>query len=252
MGLVQITAGVLLLLFSLEGYSASQEYYSVEDIKNKKKLNLQAWPSKKSKVISHLAPQTNNIVFLNKHKVVTKGRMKSRWNKQEGSANSHFLKKRIPKNSESYKSIIKSDVIPKKKQQDDHYIKSEDPSVYSHIETRLGHAFAVQPQVKSRLSCRGLKPAKWKMNMNMGKKRMWLKIEDKKSYSLPITYSQWSRTSRKRMIVIAEKGKKRVKAKLNSSHLCRRKFSRSRYTYSINATVSHSQLLSGCCADISR
>ena len=89
------------------------------------------------------------------------------------------------------------------------------------------------------------------MRMNMRKKRMWLKTEDEGGYSLPITYSQWNRTSRKRMIVLAGKGRERVKATLYRSHLCRRKFSRSRYTYSISAIVSRSQLLSGCCADTS-
>ncbi|RTZ66872.1 MAG: hypothetical protein DSZ29_02125 [Aquificaceae bacterium] len=127
-----------------------------------------------------------------------------------------------------------------------------DQSIAINVKTKIGHAFALQPQRKSRLNCKGLKPIKWKIHMNMRKKRMWLKIENKKSYSLPITYSQWNRKSHKRMIILAGKDRKRVKATLNRSQLCRRKFSRSRYTYSIHAIVSHSQFLSGCCADITR
>ncbi len=135
-------------------------------------------------------------------------------------------------------------------QQDNRHNQAEVTSFY--LKTKIAHSFSVQPQRKSRLSCRGLKPTKWQIKMNMKNKRMWVKIEDEGSYSLPVTYSQWNRKSHKRMIVIAEKGRKHVKATLHRNQLCRRNFLRARYTYSINATISRSQFLSGCCADISR
>ena len=119
MRFVQIAVGVLLILFSIGGYSASLEYYSVVNIKNKNVLYLRAWPSNKSKIIARFNPQAKNIIFLNKRKVVAKDEwMKVLLNKQEGWVNSHFLKKQIPKaNKSSNKLEAKSEAIHKVPQQ---------------------------------------------------------------------------------------------------------------------------------------
>ena len=101
-----------------------------------------------------------------------------------------------------------------------------------------------------KLDCEGVKARKWRIKMNMKTKRMWVNLKSVRTYSIPITYSQWDNDSQRPILVIAGKNKKQVKATINRNHDCRLHLSKLRYTYSINAKVARVGLLSGCCIDI--
>ena len=164
------------------------------------------------------------------------------------------INRNLPSKKPFVTPLLEKPKFNEMERQGDRYRQPSDIPPATNIKTKLIQqpVRAVQRRARSKLSCRGLKTDKWKLRMNMVSKKVWLKLEDRGVYSLPITFSQWDRNSYKRMTVVAGKGRERIKAVLNRNHLCRRSFLKSRYTYSINATVSRSGLLSGCCADFSR
>jgi hypothetical protein len=88
--------------------------------------------------------------------------------------------------------------------------------------------------------------------VNLKAKRIRVNLKNVNAFSVPITYFRWKDDKRKQLQVIAGKGKKRVKATLDGSKVCRLDFSKHRYAYSISAKVAHTTHLSGCCSDISR
>ncbi len=264
---------ILVLMISISD-AKPIELFSVIHIKEKKTLSLRAWPSKKSKIIVDLSASTTDVKFLGKHKLVNKiNWMKVQWQDKQGWADSYFLKKQsisqnkskvkptINRNYNQHKSIqnknlelIEEPIFTDSNQQVDRYGKPMTlPADF--LKTRIGakgHAFAAQRLQGFKLGCRGPKSHKWRLKMNMKTKRMWVNLRNARTYSIPITYSSWSNDSRKRMLVIAGRGKKHVKATISRNHSCRLDYSKRRYTYSISAKVARSGRLSGCCSDISR
>ena len=266
--------GFILILMISISYAEPIELFSVIHIKEKKTLSLHAWPNKKSKIIADLSASTTDIKFLDKHRLVNKiNWMKIQWKDKQGWVDSYFLKKQsislneskvkptINRNNNQQKSIqnrnlelIEEPIFTDSNQQVDRYGKPITPSA-NFLKTRIGakgHAFAAQRLQGFKLGCRGPKSHKWRLKMNIKTKRMWVNLRNARTYSIPITYSSWSNDSRKRMLVIAGRGKKHVKATISRNHNCRLDYSKRRYTYSINAKVARSGRLSGCCSDISR
>ncbi len=99
-----------------------------------------------------------------------------------------------------------------------------------------------------KLDCQGRKAKKWRIKMNLKKNKMWVKLKNALPYSLPITFSQWNGDNPKRILIVAGKNKKHIKATINRTHTCRLDFSRLRYTYSISAKVARVGHFSGCCS----
>ncbi len=101
-----------------------------------------------------------------------------------------------------------------------------------------------------KIDCQGEKAQKWRFKINTKTKRMWIKLKTMHPYSIPITYSQWDSPSRKKIVVIAGKNKKYVKATIKRNHVCHLDFSRLNYTYSITAKMARIGNISGCCNDM--
>jgi len=283
MGLIKTIVGILFIFFSISAYSIQPEYYAIKKTQGKNTVILHALPSEKSKVIAHIIPLSKNILFLGKRKQVDRNSwMKVRWNKKEGWINSRLLikqsvkqqrkennlslqsqrkgrieKKLSPKalsKDKSFPTILniesKKDFLQGYREElDDRYLQYDDISPIKKMGRTL---FSIQRKARSRLRCKGPKSNKWKINMNMLTKRMWVNLEGESSYSIPITYSQWKRKGHKRMLVKAGKGRKRVKAVLYRNNRCRRGFSLSRYAYSIKAEAYPAKVLYGCCAHSNR
>ena len=131
-------------------------------------------------------------------------------------------------------------------------IFSEQKHQRSFLKTNLSVDGSVLSAQKFKLGCEGSTSNKWRIKMNMKTKRMWVNLTNASTFSVPITYSQWGNDNKKRLSIIAGKGKKYIKATIDRSHSCRLGFSKKRYTYSITAKVARTNHLSGCCSDISR
>ena len=262
---IRFVSGVLLTVIIFSANANQAELFTVTNIESEKSLHLRTKPSIKSKVINDIPSKSNNIIFLDKH-VMSDDILwkKVRWNKQEGWVNSKFLEKMqfnnfdnalVLESSDSLGASRKSSLGEKELEEQEAKFDQEFGSVPA---TELTGATGVlqtnaaQRLHKSKLNCRGRKSEKWKIKLNMRTKRMFIDLEDKSPFTVPITYSEWDRDSRKRMKVIGGSEKKRVKTVLHRSNLCRRSFSRTRYTYSINAHIKRSGVISGCCGDATR
>jgi hypothetical protein len=122
------------------------------------------------------------------------------------------------------------------------------------LQTNLGvkgNVLSAQKLQRFKLGCEGSASNKWRIKMNMKTKRMWVNLTNASTFSIPITYSHWDNDNKKRLLVIAGKGKRYIKATIDHSRSCRLNFSKKRYTYAITANVARADYLSGCCSDLS-
>jgi hypothetical protein len=273
---IQIIIGLILVLMIPISYAEQLELFSVVHLKDKKTLSLRAWPSKKSKIIALLSASSTNVKYLGKHKLANKiDWMKVRWKEKQGWVDSYFLKKQsINKNKPEINSninrnnhyqqkskrlppaeLIEEPIFTNPNKQADRYGKLIQTPIPRSLKTRIGargHVFSAQRLQRFKLGCQGSKSNKWRLKMNMKTKRMWVNLKNARTYSIPIIYSRWNNDSRKRMIVVAGRGRKHERATIRRSHSCRLDYSKRRYAYSISAKVAHTGRLSGCCSDITR
>jgi hypothetical protein len=150
----------------------------------------------------------------------------------------------------SLAELIEKLVFTNPKKQADHYGKLIQTPIPKNLKARIGmrrHVFSAQRLQHFKLSCQGSKSNKWHLKMNIKTKRMWVKLKNAHTYNIPIIYSRWSNDSRKRILVVAGRGKKYVKATIWHRN-CRLDFSKHHYAYSISAKIAHTNHLSGCCS----
>lgn len=249
---VRFLTGVFLIVATFNVSANQAELFSIVNTQEQKGLMLKALPRFNSNIIAKTSSKSDQLKHFNTLKTVDDVLWsKMNWKNYEGWIKADSFEKTAT-TKRTFKEVLTEKLTKEGRFQKEQNMQLDPTLVDSNTPTALLQTNAAQRIYKSKLNCRGGKSEKWKIQINMRTKRMWVDLEDKPRFSVPITYTTWDRESRKRMSVVAGSEKKRVKTTLHRSHRCRSDFTRTRYTYSIDAEIYRSGVVSGCCGDATR
>ena len=244
--------------------------FKVTKVSSGKKLHLRAWPSAKSRIKKSLAYNAKDLTETGKRKLVGRTKwLEVNWRNTKGWVNSRYLKKtgvllhskskkviaRTSRNNNPKKVIAKSTskikaIIPTETPNEmpqpmggDRY---DQPTQVAAREVKMAYAKRSSAD-KKHLSCSGVTPKPWKIDVNMAGKSMRIGLANKKFFNVPIKYHEWASSTKVRMNLGGNRGRNLVDVNLEKTDACNNGLTKTNFTYEINATINR-QFYSGCCS----
>lgn len=229
------------LLFSLPAISAPQlDVFEVKGVKQGDSLNMRAWPSSKSRIIAAL-PHNAKWIASTRAPIKKEGSSwrKVHWNGESGWVNTNYIK-------------LDPASTTKARERQSHRLTNQGRN--STEKKSSAKTSTAQTQKTSGkqivMECGGNAPF-WNINMNFTGKNLKVNLRDGAPFESPLYFRQWLKNQNK-MVVNSGRGRNAVRAILTKTNTCTDGITNIKYPFAVEATVSETKKVSGCCRSVTR